>query len=545
METNETLKLIEDKNFIDKIYQFSYHRCNTSYEAEDLCSDIILAVISAVENQEKIDNFNAFAWTVARRVYADFCDKRNKVKKTISIENSEVELISQENEINKFIEETDSAKHIQKICAEILFLSKSYREVMVMYYIDELKIKDIATKLKISENTVKQRLFSARNIVRKEVKSMNKRNLSLKPVRLAILGTGVPIGNDPRSKTERDFSQNLIYLCKNKPKTAKELSEELCVPMPYVEEELEIQCRGENGKYGMIRKLDNGKYINNIHLVDYDEFEEANKIYEKHIPEFCKAINDTLEKNKEKILSFPYLSQQNDLRFILWSFISRIVWDIEERINKIIAEKYFSDIKPIKREFTCVAIAFTDDQKPNFDFYGCDMIEAMSVEGHNVFMSNIYGKRIEKHFHCGHNLSQDEKLLMLVKSIGGLSIDELSEDEKEIAAKAIECGYIRKKGNIIEPKIIVINNNDLEKFLDFPFGFSENMESIIGKIAAELAEFMKKHIPKYLINEYPIYSQLIAGNRILSGMIEECIKEGLLTEPERRLGAEGVFMIVG
>ena len=140
---------------------------------------------------------------------------------------------------------------------------------MVMYYIDEIKIKDIAQYLNISENSVKQRLFSARNIIRKEVETMNKRNLSLKPIRLAISGTGNPCGNDPRSKAERMLSQNLIYLCKDKPKSAKELSDELCIPMPYVEEELEIQCRGENGSYGMLRKLDNEKYALNILLVDY------------------------------------------------------------------------------------------------------------------------------------------------------------------------------------------------------------------------------------------------------------------------------------
>ena len=80
MRINEILKLIGDKEFLDKIYQFSYRRCNTSYEAEDLCSDIILAVISAVHKQEQIENFYAFVWTVARRVYADFCKNRTKLR---------------------------------------------------------------------------------------------------------------------------------------------------------------------------------------------------------------------------------------------------------------------------------------------------------------------------------------------------------------------------------------------------------------------------------------------------------------------------------
>ena len=454
-------------------------------------------------------------------------------------------LASKENEIEEFVEEAAEQEQISRIFKEIAFLSKAYREVMVMFYIDELKVKEIATRLNINETTVKQRLFSARNSVRKEVETMSERTYVLKPIKLAISGTGNPCGNDPRSKTERMFSQNLIYLCKDKPKSAKELSEELCMPMPYIEEELEIQCHGENGKYGMLRKLENGKYAVNIHLVDYDEYNQANKIYEKHLPEFCEVIKNTLKQNKEKILSFPYLSEQKDLRFIMWSLISRTVWDFEERINKVLAEKYFSDIIPVNRTFSCVAVAYTDEQYPEFDFYGSDGIDATSIGGYkSVFASNIYGKRIDKHFHCGHNLSHDPKLLMVLRAIGGIAIDDLSESEKEIAAKALECGYLRKNGNIIEPKIIVIDRKNDMDFYNLSFDFNNDMGTVIEQISAELSVFMRTHIPEHLMNEYQIYTGLIAGVRILAKAIEECINEGLLVEPENKVGAEGVLMIV-
>ena len=545
MKTNETLKLLDDKDFLDKIYHFSYHRCNTSFEAEDLCSDIVLAVISAIHKQERIKNFYSFVWTIARRVYADYCQKRNVERQVFSVENSDLILASKENEIDEFIKEAAEQEQISRIFKEIAFLSKAYREVMVMFYIDELKVKEIATKININETTVKQRLFSARNSVRKEVETMSERTYVLKPIKLAISGTGNPCGNDPRSKTERMFSQSLIYLCKDKPKSAKELSEELCVPMPYIEEELEIQCHGENGKYGMLRKLDNGKYVVNIHLVDYDEYDQANKIYEKHLPEFCNIIKTVLKQNKEKILSFPYLSEQKDVRFIMWTLISRTVWDFEEKINKVLAEKYFSDVTPVKRNFSCVAVAYTDEQKPAFDFYGSDGIDATSVGGYkSVFVSNIYGKHIDKHFHCGHNLSHDQKLLMVLRTIGGISIDELSETEKEIAAKAIECGYLRKNGNIIEPKIIVIDRKNDMDFYNFSFDFNNNMGTVIEQIAAELSVFMRTHIPEHLMNEYQIYTELIAGIRMLSKSIDECINLGLLLEPENKVGAEGMLMIV-
>lgn len=51
MKTNQYFKLLEDKNFLQQLYHFSYYRCNTSFEAEDLCSDIVLAILLALEKQ--------------------------------------------------------------------------------------------------------------------------------------------------------------------------------------------------------------------------------------------------------------------------------------------------------------------------------------------------------------------------------------------------------------------------------------------------------------------------------------------------------------
>ena len=125
---------------------------------------------------------------------------------------------------------------------------------------------------------------------------------------------------------------------------------------------------------------------------------------------------------------------------------------------------------------------------------------------------------------------------MLIRTIGGLNIDDLTESEKEIAAKAIECGYLRKKGHLLEPRIIVIDKKDDIDFYNLSFK--------LNNIAEELSQFMREHIPEHLISEYQIYTQLIAGIRILSGIIEELIKKGLLLEPENRLGAEGMLMVV-
>lgn len=435
-------------------------------------------------------------------------------------------------------------EQIKKIFAEISFLSKAYREVMVLYYIDEMKVNDIALKLDINETTVKQRLFSARSTVRKEVETMSERNLSLKPISLAFIGTGNPTGNDPRTKAERILSQNIVYACKDKAKSAKELSEELCVPMPYIEDELDIQVKGENGSYGLLRK-EGEKYIANVIVVDNNEFDEVGKIYTKHLDELCFKLKEHINNNKEIFLNFPYLSAQTDLRFILWSLINESVWFIKERVDNILEERFFKNLAVSDRKFTTVAVAIEDGTPYGGRFYGCDGNETRDFCGYSyIFIRNIYGKRIDRHFYCGQDITNNEVMRITLKAIGGLSVKDLTENQKEIAAKAIECGFLRKSGDILEPQIVTIEFKKWEKYRNLLRGYYDSVEDICNKIAVELHDYMVSHIQKHLLNEYKSYNLLVAGINVLNDLIEKCIAENILTEPQKRIGAEGVLMVV-
>ncbi|MBQ3149730.1 MAG: RNA polymerase sigma factor [Clostridia bacterium] len=544
---NEMLKLLDNKDLLDKIYRFCYQRCSTSVEAEDLCSEIIISVITAIHKQEHIENFYAFLWTIARRVYADHCRSKIVKQRVQYFKNEDFDnmFTYDGDDYDDYIEEDAAQEQFKEILKEISFLSKSYREVMVMHYIDGLSVKDIAKMLDISETAVKQRLFTARNSVKKEVVTMLNRNYVLKPVTLYFIGKGSPCGNDPAVKNERSFSQNLVYLCKKKPMSAKELSDKLGVPMPYIEEELEIQCNGVNGSYGTLRKLPNGKYTVNIHLVDYDEYERANHIFEKHLPEFCTYIKSSLKQNEERILNFPFLSDQKDLRFILWSLISRTIWNFKDKVNEVISEKYFSGIALEEAPFHCTAIAYSGSNAPDIGVYGCDGIHVVSTGGYkSVSIANIYGERISPHFRCGTSINHDSKIMMLIKSVGGICLNDLSDDEKEIAAKALQCGYLRKKGDILEPAVIVIDKKDRDEFFSLSYSLTDDMKELVEIIAAEITEFVSKHVPEHLICEYQTYVDLIAGSRLLSKAIEACISEGLLTKPQNKVCSEGTWMIV-
>ena len=162
-----------------------------------------------------------------------------------------------------------------------------------------------------------------------------------------------------------------------------------------------------------------------------------------------------------------------------------------------------------------------------------------------MLFANIYSDRIDKHFGCGHNLSTDPHIIMTLRSVGGLKTDSLTEPEKEIAAKAIECGYLKKDGDILEPKILVLKADDEAKFYNLLSDFEEDSKRIAEKIAGDMADYIKKHIPKHLLCEYQYYNSLIASVRLMHDTVEECIKEGLLVAPESKVCAEGTYLVVG
>ena len=71
MKKQDLLKYFDDR-LLDKLFGFCYERTNDSYEAEELCSDIIYALVKSANSDGEIENVYPFIWRVARNVYADF-----------------------------------------------------------------------------------------------------------------------------------------------------------------------------------------------------------------------------------------------------------------------------------------------------------------------------------------------------------------------------------------------------------------------------------------------------------------------------------------
>ena len=525
---------------LEKLYGFCYARTKDSHEAQDLCSDIVYALMKAARSGGEIESIYPFIWKVARNVYADFLTKKGR--------HAELFWDGDADEILPFVadeeNDDDSEALLSAVYRRIAFLTKAYREVMILFYLDGLSAAEIAKRQNTSENAVRQRLFSARQKIKSEVEEMKEaynKPVALENIDYVIWGNGQPAWGDPRDVFCRMFSKHIVLLCHKKPMNAAEIAEELNVPTVYVEEELEILRRGANGKYGLLRRLDNGKYAVNFILFDKETIEKAQALYTEYLPKICDIIADYIEKHKEEYLSFPYLNKKVDLNLILWQQIFSIADCFSYCVKNILQTKFFKGIEPPSRPFS--VFGYIDNGKHWGG--GWDGVNAKNVCGFSdIHLDNIYITRIKKHFHCGLNVANDTQIQLALRAIDGLAVDALTEDEKEFAAKAIAQGYLYREGDTLYTKILVNAMEDAERLFDISNRLTKGyFEKDTELLAEKIAALIKKSVPDYLIGEWRLANSL-ASMPILDSVVEALIEKGILTPPENGIGAEGCWMSV-
>ncbi len=539
MKKQELLKLI-DNELLEKLYGFCYARTADSQEGQELCSEILLALVKAAGTQGDLDRPYPFIWRVARNVYADFAKKRRQHSETFYQGDPE--------EILPLVPapeaEDDCTELLNAVYHRIAFLTRAYREAMIWFYLDGMTTAEIAKRQNASETAVRQRLFSARKKVRNEVKELSEttnKPVALDNIEFYMWGCGDPTGNNPWKTCTRQFSRHILWLCHRKSQTASEIAAQLDVPTLYVEEEIEILTRGLNGEYGLLRRMDNGRFALNFILFDRDTTEKAQNIYMEYLPAISDILASFLEANREEYLAFPYLNRKVDLNLILWQQIHRIADAFSNTVERVLSEEYFPQMESPIRPFSVYAHVANGKLYRN----GWDGVVGSNVCGYSsIHLDNIYTAHIMAHFDCGLNLSINLPVQLALRAIHGLAVSTLSEKEKEAAARAVEEGYLYREGDMLYTKILVNDMKDRDRLFAITNRLSEGyFEEPARVIAGKLSELFRKEVPEHLLAEWRFANDL-SSLPLMETLTEFLIEKGLLTPPADGIGAEGCWMSV-
>lgn len=155
--------------YIDKIYRFIYFKVNSEEITKDLCSEAFLRGWEVFKNQEssdeKIENPSAFLYQIARNLVIDFYRKKGQAQivpaEYVRIIDPRVDLEERANKSSEFYQVKQALSN----------LKDDYQEVIVLRYLDDLPVPEIAKIMDKSENAVRVMLHRALKALKNELNS--------------------------------------------------------------------------------------------------------------------------------------------------------------------------------------------------------------------------------------------------------------------------------------------------------------------------------------------------------------------------------------
>ncbi len=247
---------------MNSIFGFALSRLGSVNEAEYLASDILYEIIRSAKSLKEEARFYGFIWKIAENTYIDYLRKRTRYENRM-VELDENITDRSASVLERIVEEED----LNLLRRELSLLSKQYRETTVLYYIDNLSCSEIAEKLQISAEMIKYYLFRARKIIRE---GMGMERLygekSYRPNAFEIDFWGTKAGDDREylDFERRRIKGNILLTAYYNPVTIQEISIELGVALPYLEDEIKLLL---DRQYLVCK---NEKYLANIPIFTAD-----------------------------------------------------------------------------------------------------------------------------------------------------------------------------------------------------------------------------------------------------------------------------------
>ena len=149
--------------YINKIYRFVFLKVNSKEVAEDLTTEVFVRCWDKYRVGEEFENIQAFLYQIARNLVIDHYRIKGR-DRTISTEYA-VLIDPRPGIEEKAVIDSD----FNQVRLAMTNINEDYQEVVVLRYLDELSIPEIAKILNKSEGTTRVMIHRAMESLRKEM----------------------------------------------------------------------------------------------------------------------------------------------------------------------------------------------------------------------------------------------------------------------------------------------------------------------------------------------------------------------------------------
>lgn len=147
--------------YAPKIYRFVYFRVSSVEDAEDLVSQIFIKLLKSLtrESGREVNNLQAFIYSIARNLVTDFYrQKKIVIAFDDKIKN---ELIDSKRSIENLNLSIDFSIEINNTMQAVKGLEDNCQEIIILRFVNDLSIKEIAIILGKSSGSIKVSLHRA------------------------------------------------------------------------------------------------------------------------------------------------------------------------------------------------------------------------------------------------------------------------------------------------------------------------------------------------------------------------------------------------
>ncbi|MBQ7322720.1 MAG: sigma-70 family RNA polymerase sigma factor [Clostridia bacterium] len=497
------------ESYMEKLFYFCLKKTGNQTEAEDLTQDIALQVIVALNRGAEPTSFSAWVWQIARNRYALWA--KEKHSRNESVIGSDADEYDIEDESESILGEMIRAEQMALLRRELAFIKSDYRNIVVAYYMDHQNVREIAASLSLSPNTVKSRLLRAREILKEGMdmaREFGKR--SYHPEQIAFVQSGRDgKKGQPWSVITHLLYKNIFLQTYENPQTAEELSLELGIALPYMEDELAFLVREQ-----LLEKIGN-KYQTAFRIVSREEQRkrhENNVKFQKALTEkICELVDTYIREDGSKV-NYRYVGYEA----AKWTLIVRVFdWLQYAAAEAGAAHGEYKNSYPPR----------PDDGAWILTGYETVDWETPSFVGENGYLSHDRSE-VKKELDFGQfkfffknmqektptHLSWAEAYTLWLVCRG-----EAEACEPIYLEKLLEYGYLKQEGGIV-PNVVIFNRGAERPYNE---GLTQKLISLRNEI-------------------YALFDQ--APNMERGYVVEQAIRDGWLTYGEGMIPTVGAYI---
>lgn len=491
MDKHELDLKIED--IAKMLLSYCTTRTSNHFEAEDLAQDIIVEIYKSADNIRNADAFYGFMWAVAGNVYKKWCRRKSMSK--------ECELADNIIEDTELFDDNNSELYLLR--RELTLLAEKYRKAVIMYYIENKSCLEIANGLSISESMVKYLLFKSRQILKEGMnmeRNYGEQSYNPKGLQLLFWGSGA---NRYYHLCDSKISQNILFACYNDKLAAEQISLEIGVSLPYMEDKL-----AELYEHELLKK-DGNRYYTNIVIFTKDFTNEVNTKTSELRAKIANLLCEAVSEHEAEVRGIGFFGADMSNNSFAWQMVSFILYNavIGSLQNKI-SITYPKD----KYGASCFVWGAENGEQNSWESkFGFGISNAVNSFGDYIqFMDfPINGEMVHNYFFNRQNFTN------VYLDIAKHNTEHFSKNDKTVIADMVRNGYVISNGNKLCVNVPVFTQ---EQYKQIKNTFSETVD----KIANE-AEALMEVVTKILKNHMPVHLKKMARDMAYLRLFEDAI----------------------